>query len=230
MTDRAQVAIVTGVSRGFGNAVARVLLEGGWSVIGDARNAAALEEAAAGLPHPENLDVIAGDITDESHLQELCEHASRRGRLQLVVNNAGGLGPSPLPRLLDVDVRVLHDLFWVNTVSQLRLLQLAVPSMHERATVINVTSDASVEKYEGWGAYGATKAALDLLTGVLAAEAPAVRFYALDPGDMRTAMHQAAFPGEDISDRATPEERAPAVLKLVNGELPSGRYRAEELL
>jgi NAD(P)-dependent dehydrogenase (short-subunit alcohol dehydrogenase family) len=225
-----RVAIVTGISRGFGNAVARVLLEAGWTVVGDARDAARLDEAAAELPRSENLETVAGDITDESHLEELCLRASRRGRLELVVNNAGGLGPSPLPRLLDLDVRELEELFRVNTTAQLRLLQLAVPLLTERGTVVNVTSDASVEHYDGWGAYGATKAALDLLTGVLGVEAPHVRFYALDPGDMRTAMHQAAFPGEDISDRAAPEDRAPALLKLLNGDLPSGRYRAEQLL
>lgn len=228
MPDR--VAIVTGISRGFGNAVARVLLDAGWIVVGDARDAVQLEQAAAALPHPENLDAIPGDATTESHLQELCARATARGRLELVVNNAGALGPSPLPRLLEVDVGDLRDLFWVNTISPIRLLQIAVPSMREGGTVINVTSDAGVEHYEGWGAYGATKAAVDLFTGVLAVEAPNVRFYALDPGDMRTAMHQAAFPGEDISDRAAPEERAPAVLSLLRSDLPSGRYRAAEIL
>lgn len=228
MPDR--VAIVTGISRGFGNAVARVLLDAGWIVVGDARDAVQLAQAAAALPHPENLDAIPGDATTESHLQELCARATARGRLELVVNNAGALGPSPLPRLLEVDVGDLRDLFWVNTISPIRLLQIAVPSMREGGTVINVTSDAGVEHYEGWGAYGATKAAVDLFTGVLAVEAPNVRFYALDPGDMRTAMHQAAFPGEDISDRAAPEERAPAVLSLLRSDLPSGRYRAAEIL
>ena len=225
-----RVAIVTGISRGFGNAVAGALLEAGWTVVGDARDAARLAEAAAALPRSENLEAIAGDVTDESHLEELCLRASRRGRLELVVNNAGGLGPSPLPRLLDLDVHELQDLFRVNTTAPLRLLQLAVPLLTEGGTVVNVTSDASVEHYDGWGAYGATKAAIDLLTGVLGVETPHVRFYALDPGDMRTAMHQAAFPGEDISDRAAPEDRAPALLKLLNGDLPSGRYRADELL
>ncbi len=224
MPDR--VAIVTGVSRGFGNAVARVLLDEGWIVVGDARDEAALRELAAN----ENLEAIAGDIQDDTHLRELVARAGARGELQLVVNNAGGLGPSPLPRLLDIDAGDLADLFRVNTVAQLRLLQLAVPVMGNRGTVVNVTSDASVQHYEGWGAYGATKAAIDLMTGVLAEETPGIRFYALDPGDMRTVMHQAAFPGEDISDRAAPEERAPAILKLLGGNLPSGRYRAEELL
>jgi NAD(P)-dependent dehydrogenase (short-subunit alcohol dehydrogenase family) len=224
------VAIVTGISRGFGNAVARVLLDAGWIVVGDARDAVTLEHAATALPHPENLEAIPGDATTESHIQELCARANERGRLELVVNSAGALGPSPLPRLLEVDVGELRDLFWVNTISPIRLLQIAVPSMRDGGTVINVTSDASVEHYEGWGAYGATKAAVDLLTGVLAVEAPHLRFYALDPGDMRTAMHQAAFPGEDISDRAAPEERAPAVLRLLRGDLPSGRYRASDLL
>jgi NAD(P)-dependent dehydrogenase (short-subunit alcohol dehydrogenase family) len=230
VAEQPRVAIVTGISRGFGRAVARVLLDDGWTVVGDARDAPALQAAAADLPSPDRIEAVPGDITDEEHLQELCRRAAARGRLELVVNNAGGLGPSPLPRLLDVDVDAVCDLFVVNTAAALRLAQLAAPVMPDGGAVVNVTSDASVEHYEGWGAYGATKAALDLLTGVLAAEAPRLRWYALDPGDMRTAMHQAAFPGEDISDRAAPEERAPALLALVTGDLPSGRYRADDLL
>jgi NAD(P)-dependent dehydrogenase (short-subunit alcohol dehydrogenase family) len=230
MPESPRVAIVTGISRGFGSAVARSLLVEGWLVVGDARDEVALHEAASALPRAENLEALAGDINDESHLRELVDRATARGELALVVNNAGALGPSPLPRLLEVDVRELEELFRVNTIAQLRLLQLAVPSMSAGAAIVNITSDASVESYEGWGAYGATKAAIDRLTGVLAAEAPSLRFYALDPGDMQTAMHQAAFPGEDISDRAEPADRAPAVLKLVDGDLPSGRYRAEALL
>lgn len=226
MAEPARVAIVTGISRGFGKAVASVLLDDGWIVVGDARDAAGLAE----LPPNDRLEAVAGDITDDAHLEDLCARAAARGPIRLVVNNAGGLGPSPLPRLLDVDPDALRELFAVNTVAQLRLVQRAVPRMDDGAVVVNVTSDASVEHYEGWGAYGATKAALDLLTGVLAAETPTIRFYALDPGDMRTAMHQAAFPGEDISDRADPEQRAPAVLTLAQGDLPSGRYRAEQLL
>jgi NAD(P)-dependent dehydrogenase (short-subunit alcohol dehydrogenase family) len=222
-----RVAIVTGISRGFGNAVARVLAAEGWFVVGDSRDEAAVSEAAAASG---NIEAVPGDIGDDAHLRDLVARATVRGRLGLVVNNAGGLGPSPLPSLLDIDVRDLEDLFRVNTIAQLRLLQLAVPVMGEGGVVVNVTSDASVQHYEGWGAYGATKAALDLLTGVLAEESPDVDFYALDPGDMRTVMHQDAYPGEDISDRAAPDERAPAILKLLGGELPSGRYRAEELL
>lgn len=216
------VAIVTGVSRGFGSAVAKVLLDAGWHVIGDARDVSGLQES--------DLDVVAGDILDEAHLQELVARARDRGGLDLLVNNAGALGPSPLPRLRDVEPGDLAELFRVNTVAQLRLIQLALPALADGACVVNVTSDAAVEHYEGWGAYGATKAALDLLTGVLGVEVPGVRWYALDPGDLRTDMHQAAFPGEDISDRADPAERAPAVLRLVEGSRPSGRYRAEEIL
>ena len=219
------VAIVTGVSRGFGKAVVQVLLDAGWHVVGDARDVSAVQMSGA-----ENLDVLAGDILDEAHLQELVERARDRGGLDLLVNNAGALGPSPLPRLRDVEPAVFAELFRVNTVAQLRLIQLALPVLADGACVVNVTSDAGVEHYEGWGAYGATKAALDLVTGVLGVEVPGVRWYALDPGDIRTDMHQAAFPGEDISDRADPADRAPAVLRLVEGSLPSGRYRAEELL
>ena len=216
------VAIVTGVSRGFGKAVAQVLLDAGWHVVGDARDVSTLPQS--------DLDVVAGDILDEAHLQELVARARDRGSLDLLVNNAGALGPSPLPQLRDVEPAVFAELFRVNTVAQLRLIQLPLPTLADGACVVNVTSDAGVEHYEGWGAYGATKAALDLVTGVLGVEVPGVRWYALDPGDIRTDMHQAAFPGEDISDRADPADRAPAVLRLVEGSLPSGRYRAEELL
>ena len=219
------LAVVTRVSRGFGNAVARLLLEAGWHVIGDARDAAALQAAAA-----ESLEVVAGDINDDAHLHELVARARDRGGIDLLVNNAGALGPAPLPSLRDVDPAELEGLFRVNTVAQLRLIQLALPVMRDGGCVVNVTSDAGVEHYEGWGAYGATKAALDLITGVLGVEVPGIRWYALDPGDIRTDMHQAAFPGEDISDRADPAERAPAVLRLVEGSRPSGRYRAEEIL
>jgi NAD(P)-dependent dehydrogenase (short-subunit alcohol dehydrogenase family) len=147
-----------------------------------------------------------------------------------VVNNAGGLGPSPLPPLESYPLAELEALYRVNVLAPLRLFQLARPLLSERAAILNVTSDAAVEAYEGWGGYGSSKAALEQLTAVLAAEQPDLRVYAVDPGDMRTRMHQDAFPGEDISDRPPPEESVPGLLALIEGELPSGRYRAAELV
>jgi NAD(P)-dependent dehydrogenase (short-subunit alcohol dehydrogenase family) len=214
-------AIVTGISRGFGNAVARALVAGEWRVIGDARDA----DALAGLG--DGITAVPGDINDERHLRDLVDHAPR---IDLLVNNAGALGPSPLPRLVDMNTDELVELFRVNTAAQLRLVQLALPRMRAGGCVINITSDAAVEHYPGWGAYGATKAALDLLTGVLAEEVSGIRFYALDPGDLRTDMHQAAFPGEDISDRPLPETVVPGFLRLLDDDLPSGRYKAADLV
>lgn len=227
---RTRVAIITGISRGFGKAVTDLLLSHGWLVVGDARDRSRLAAAhKAGAEH--GLHLVPGDVLEEDHLAKLVETATRdEHRIDLLVNSAGALGPSPLPRLKEAKPGDLELLFRTNTIAPLRLVQLALPKMADRGCVIDISSDAGVEHYPGWGPYGATKAALDLYTGVLGVEEPYVRFYALDPGDMRTDMHQAAFPGEDISDRAEPEERAPAVLKLVDSDLPSGRYRAEELL
>ena len=186
----------------------------------DAREAGPLEGAAAGLP-----DVVAlpGDVSDPDHRRALVEAAG--GRIDLLVNNASLLGPSPQPALADYPLDVLEDVYRVNVLAPLALFQLALPSV-----LINVTSDAAVEPYEGWGGYGSSKAALEQLTAILAAEQPERRIYAIDPGDMNTRLHPEAFPDEDISDRADPEERVPALLALIEGELPSGRYSAGALL
>jgi NAD(P)-dependent dehydrogenase (short-subunit alcohol dehydrogenase family) len=218
-------AIVTGASRGLGLALSRGLAERGWRLVIDARDAAALEAAAAALP---DVVTVPGDVGDPSHRHALVEAAGER--IDLLVNNASLLGPSPQPPLADYPLDVLEAVYRVNVIAPLALIQLALPRLSEHARIVNVTSDAAVEPYAGWGGYGSSKAALEQLTAILAAEHPARRVYAVDPGDMNTRMHQEAFPGEDISDRAAPEERVPGLLALIEGELPSGRYAAEALI
>jgi NAD(P)-dependent dehydrogenase (short-subunit alcohol dehydrogenase family) len=223
---RRHVALVTGASRGLGRALTEHLSYTGWRVLADARHPADLTAALGGLP---GVTAVPGDVTDPAHRAELARLAAVEGGLDLVVNNASALGPSPLPGLAELDPDALADVLQVNTVAPLALLQALLPHLNPGARVLNVSSDAAVEAYPGWGGYGASKAALDQLSAVLAAEQPGLRVYAVDPGDMRTAMHQAAYPGEDISDRPSPEEVLPGLRPLVAGTLPSGRYRAADL-
>ncbi len=229
------VAIVTGASRGLGEALATGLAGAGWSLVIDGRDQATLQEAAdrirAQAAPGARLVALTGDVTDADHRHELTGAAFELGGLDLVVNNAGTLGASPLPSLADYPLGDLRVAFEVNVVAPLGLLQDALPLLldapHPR--VLNVTSDAAVEAYEGWGGYGAGKAALEHLGAVLAAEFPALTVWSVDPGDLRTVMHQAAFPGEDISDRPEPATVVPAFLELISSGRPSGRYRAAEL-
>jgi NAD(P)-dependent dehydrogenase (short-subunit alcohol dehydrogenase family) len=218
------IAIVTGASRGFGLALTRSLSQHDWRVVVDARDGVALERAVGRLP---GVSWVAGDICDGSHRIALVEAAG--DGIDLLVNNAGTLGPSPRPALADYPLAELASVFEVNVLAQLALVQLALPRLAPRAAVVNITSDASREPYAGWGGYGAAKAALDQLSAILGAEQPELRIYSFDPGDMRTVMHQQAFPGEDISDRPLPEESVPPLLELISGELPSGRYTAAGL-
>ena len=222
-------ALITGGSRGFGLALAGVLVDAGWDVVADGRHRPSLEEAARRLgPH---LHAVPGDVTDPAHRQALMDAVRRLGRLDLLVNNAGTLGPSPLPRLRDVDPEILVDVVRTNAAAPLALTQAALPLLEvSGGAVVNVTSDAAVEAYEGWGTYGASKAALEHVSKVLAVEEPGVRIWWFDPGDLRTEMHQAAFPGEDISDRPLPDAVAPALLVLLAMRPPSGRIRAADLL
>jgi NAD(P)-dependent dehydrogenase (short-subunit alcohol dehydrogenase family) len=220
-----RTAIVTGGSRGLGLALIRALSEAGWRVVTDARDGSALADAVAGLGP--DVIAVAGDITDPDHRAALV--AAAGDRIDLVVNNAGGLGPSPLPALADYPLGELADLFAVNVVAQLGLIQAALPNLAPAGVILDITSDASVEAYEGWGGYGATKAALDHLGRVLAVERPDLRVLTVDPGDLRTQMHQDAFPGEDISDRPLPEASVPAILALIESDRTSGRYRATEV-
>jgi NAD(P)-dependent dehydrogenase (short-subunit alcohol dehydrogenase family) len=223
------VAIVTGASKGFGLAVARVLADDDWDVVIDARHEEELRRAAALFPR--SAHVIPGDVADAAHRRLLVGEARRAGGLDLLVNNAGTLGPSPLPKVRDLEPDALADAFRTNVGAPLALTNLALPLLEAaRGVVVNVTSDAAVEAYAGWGGYGATKAALEQLSKVLAEEEHTVRVYAFDPGDLRTEMHQAAFPGEDISDRPHPDAVAPALLRLIKERPPSGRYLAADYL
>jgi NAD(P)-dependent dehydrogenase (short-subunit alcohol dehydrogenase family) len=219
------VGIVTGASRGLGRALTRALVSQGWIIVADARDARALAEAWEGEP---NVLAIPGDVTSEAHLRALVEAAGES--IDLVVNNASALGPSPQPALAEYPLDVLRRVYDVNVIAPLALVQLALPRLSAGARILNVTSDAAVEPYEGWGGYGSSKAALEQLTAILGAEHADVRVYAVDPGDMRTQMQQEAFPGEDISDRPPPEESVPGLLALIEGDLASGRYSARELV
>jgi NAD(P)-dependent dehydrogenase (short-subunit alcohol dehydrogenase family) len=218
------VGIVTGASRGLGLALTRALAERDWRLVVDARGAEALEEATAGL---ERVVAIPGDVADPDHRRELVEAAGQP--IDLLVNNASLLGPSPQPALADYPLAELERVYEVNLLAPLALVQLVLPRLAPGAAILDITSDAAVEPYEGWGGYGSSKAGLDQLTAILAAENPALRVYSVDPGDMRTRMHQDAFPGEDISDRPPPEQSVPGLLALIEGSEPSGRYRAREL-
>jgi NAD(P)-dependent dehydrogenase (short-subunit alcohol dehydrogenase family) len=230
MSNENKTALITGASRGLGLALAQALARGSWNLILDARGATELERQTAELADLTNVIVIAGDVTDQQHRAALAQAAEKFGGLDLLVNNAGILGPSPQPTLLDYPLDVLEEVFRVNVVAPLGVIQAVRSQLKPDARIINITSDAAVEAYEGWGGYGASKAALEQLTNILAAENPQYRVYRVDPGDMRTQMHQEAFPGEDISDRPLPETSVPGLLELVYGDLPSGRYAARNLL
>jgi NAD(P)-dependent dehydrogenase (short-subunit alcohol dehydrogenase family) len=221
------IALITGASRGLGRAAARALAQRGWSLIVDARRADDLADAMRGLA---DVAAVPGDVTDPDHRAGLAAAVGRAGGLDVLVNNASLLGPSPQPPLRDYPLDELGRVYDTNVLAPLALIQLlAAPLAAAAGTIINVSSDAAVEAYPGWGGYGSAKAALDQLTAVLAAEEPSLRCYALDPGDMRTDMHQEAFPGEDISDRPEPETVVPALLRLIDERPPSGRYRASDL-
>jgi NAD(P)-dependent dehydrogenase (short-subunit alcohol dehydrogenase family) len=224
------VAIVTGGSKGFGRALTAALLDRGWTVVADARRAADLAATAAAVNSP-RLITVPGDVTDPAHRAALIVAAMDAGPLRLLVNNASRLGPSPQPALADYLAAELRDVYTTNVFAPLALIQAALPALTANdGVVVNLSSDAAVEPYEGWGGYGSSKAALDHVTAILAAENPGIGVYAFDPGDMRTEMHQAAFPGEDISDRAEPESVVPALLRLIDTRPAAGRYRASDLL
>jgi NAD(P)-dependent dehydrogenase (short-subunit alcohol dehydrogenase family) len=234
-------AMITGASRGLGRALAAGLAREGFDLIIDARDPAALDATAgalrpAGFPAAQRPDgtsvtAIPGDVTDPAHRAALVAAAQAAGRLDLLVNNAGTLGASPLPALADYPPDELRAAFEVNVIAPIALTQLALPLLRASGgAVLNVTSDAAVEAYAGWGGYGAAKAALEQASNVLAAEELAVRVWWADPGDLRTDMHQLAFPGEDISDRPEPSSVVPAFVRLVSERLPSGRYRAAHLM
>jgi NAD(P)-dependent dehydrogenase (short-subunit alcohol dehydrogenase family) len=229
ITEQKLVAVVTGASRGFGRELATALARRGWALVIDARHAEPLAEAVAQLRTETDVIGITGDVTDPDHRLALARAAHQLGWVGLLVNNASTLGASPLPPLVDIDPSVLRSVFDVNVIAPIALVQALAPWFSPGATVVNVTSDAAVEAYEGWGGYGASKAALEHASRVLAVERPDLRVLVVDPGDMRTRMHRDAFPGEDISDRPLPAAVIPALRRLVTERPPSGRYRAAEL-
>jgi NAD(P)-dependent dehydrogenase (short-subunit alcohol dehydrogenase family) len=221
-------AIVTGASRGLGLALTQALAGAGWRVVVNARGADELARATAELP---GVTAIAGDVSDPLHRAELIEAAWSAGGLDLLVNNAGILGPSPLPRVADLALPALREILEVNLLGPLALTQLAVPLLRATSGVlVDITSDAAGQPYPGWGGYGSAKAALEQLDRVLAAEEPELTVWTVDPGDLRTRMHQQAFPGEDITDRPLPESVAGGLLGLLSARPPSGRYRLADWL
>lgn len=228
-SNRRRTALITGASQGLGLALAQGLAASGWNLIVDARGAEALEEARTGLATQTQIVAIAGDVADPAHRRALAKSAAALGGVDALVNNAGALGPSPQPRLLNYPLAELEAIYRTNVFAPLGLLQALANNLARGARIINITSDAAIQGYEGWGGYGSSKAALEQLSNVLSTEHPEWKVYWVDPGDMRTAMHQAAFPGEEISDRPLPAERVPGLLHLFVGELPSGRYQASEL-
>lgn len=220
------VALVTGGSAGLGRALAHALAADGWSVVVDGRDAQRLT-AATDRP---GIVAVPGDVTDEWHRGALLAAVEREGRLDLLVHNASTLGPTPLPRLDDTTTADAQQVWLTNVAAPLALTADLLPLLlASRGVLLSVSSDAAVDHYPGWGLYGATKAALDHATLTFAAENPGLTAYAVDPGDMRTQMHQDAFPGEDISDRPLPETVVPHLLALLADRPPSGRYRAAEL-
>lgn len=223
-------ALITGASRGLGLALARQLAQDGWGLIIDARGKKVLEQVRDELSPLTKIIAIPGDVTAESHRKKLLKAAQELGGLDVLVNNASFLGPSPQPALLDYPLDVLEKVYRANLFAPLALIQTLRSTLRPDACIINVTSDAGVEAYGGWGGYGSSKAALEHLSHILAEENPGWRVYWVDPGDMRTQMQQEAFPDEDISDRPLPEESVPGLIALIEGQLPSGRYRARELV
>jgi NAD(P)-dependent dehydrogenase (short-subunit alcohol dehydrogenase family) len=225
-----KTVLVPGASRGLGLALARRLARENWTLVIDAREAEDLETARTELAQLTRVIALAGDVIGEEHRQALAEAAHEAGGLDALVNNASILGPSPQPQLLDYPIEVLEEVYRTNAIAPLALIQSVRNELKPGARIINVTSDAAVEPYEGWGGYGSSKAALEQLSAILAAESPSLRVYRVDPGDMRTQMHQKAFPGEDIGDRPLPEASVPGLLELLEGDLSSGRYEARALI
>jgi len=228
-TATTRTALVTGASRGLGLALARELARQGWHLIIDARGTEALEAAQKELARLTRVIAIAGDVTDPAHRQELVAATFDIGPLDALVNNASILGPSPQPVLREYPLDVLARVYATNVLAPLGIIQALQHRLKPKACIVNITSDAGVEAYTGWGGYGSSKAALEQLSHILAAENEAWRVYWVDPGDMRTQMHQEAFPGEDISDRPLPEESVPGLLDLLTGQRPGGRYMARAL-
>lgn len=224
-----RTALITGASRGLGLALSRGLAARGWNLILTARDPERLRLARDELAQITHVAALPGDVVDPAHREALAVLARGHAGLDAIVNNAGILGPSPQPTLLEYPLEMLVEVFLTNVLAPLAVIQELRGELKPGARIINVTSDAAVNAYPGWGGYGASKAALEQLSSVLAAENRDLRVYSVDPGDMRTEMHQAAYPGEDISDRPLPEEKIPGFVAILEGDLPSGRYVASEV-
>jgi len=226
-----KTALITGASRGLGFSLAESLAKKGWNLLINARNANQLFKAKNKLAALTEVIAIAGDVRDEIHLLQFAEALEKnQWSIDLLVNNASELGVSPMPRLLDHPIDNLHIVLHTNMIAPISLLQKVRPYFNANAKIINVSSDAGAEAYETWGAYGGSKAGLDHMTAILGKENPEYNFYSFDPGDMRTEMHQAAFPGMDITDRPLPAEHAvPAMIQLIEGVFPNGRYTSHSL-
>lgn len=222
-------ALITGATAGLGLALADELARRGWALVIDGRRPERLEEAVRRLGEHTTVTAIHGDVAGSGHREELVAAVAARGPLDLLVNNASDLGDSPQPSLAELDEATFARIWAVNVAAPLHLTRGLLSHLNPGAAVINISSDAAAEHYEGWGGYAASKAALDHLTQTFAAELPTLRWYAVDPGDMRTEMHQAAFPGEDISDRPEADTVAPVLAGLATSDVPSGRHRAADL-
>lgn len=219
------VALITGGSAGLGRALAHALAADGWRVVVDGRDADRLE-AAADVP---GIVAVPGDVADEWHRGALADAVEREGSLDLLVHNASTLGPTPMRHLAAASAEDFLEVWQTNVAAAFALTADLLPYLRaSRGTLLSITSDAGVEHYEGWGLYGASKAALEHVTLTFGAENPSISAYAVDPGDMRTQMHQDAFPGEDISDRPLPETVVPHLLSLLVASPSSGRYRAAD--
>lgn len=232
-TPSAPVALVTGGSRGLGAALVSALVERDWRVVLDGRDPVRLAEFVDTLPSPRFVTAVPGDVADPDHRGRLLEAVHSAGGLDLLVNNASTLGQVPLPPLDQYRIDDLQTAFAVNTVAPLALAQAALPLLRTRGgrigCILNVSSDAAVEAYPGWGGYGAAKAALDQLSAVLAVEHPELAVYAFDPGDMRTDLARLAFDEAEFVGRPEPATVVPALLQLIDGLLPSGRYTVGDL-
>jgi NAD(P)-dependent dehydrogenase (short-subunit alcohol dehydrogenase family) len=224
-----QIALISGASRGLGLALARTLARAGWTLILDARGAAALEAVQNELKPQTQVIAIPGDVADAAHRQQIADAARSLGGLDVVINNASILGPSPQPPLLEYPLDVLEQVYRVNVIAPLAVLQAVRDQLKPGARIINITSDAGIEPYAGWGGYGSSKAALEHLSAIFANENPALKVYWVDPGDMQTQMQQEAYPGDDISGLPLPDASVPGLIALLTGDYPSGRYKAREL-
>jgi NAD(P)-dependent dehydrogenase (short-subunit alcohol dehydrogenase family) len=219
-------ALITGASAGLGRALAVELAKQGWTLTIDARHPEALARVADELAALTQVHAVPGDVSDPAHRAALVTAAAEQGPVDLLVNNASDLGGSPLPRLRHLQASAYERVWRVNVLAPHQLIQALLPGLRPGAVIVNISSDAGAEHYEGWGGYGSSKAALDHQTATWAVEEPGFTWYSIDPGDMRTAMHQDAYPGEDISDRPEPESVAPRILEIVTSGRPSGRYVA----